>query len=113
MSKSTMVELVAELEKIPPVHPLLNHIIEEAKAGEFHDYKNKKYPCGKIAVVHLLKEVINDCTNYDVCQQLAVIRTAVIDGEYDEQADEEDKAEMKSWIQGTPGGEALATLLGL
>lgn len=38
MSKSTMVELVEELEKLP-WSPQLAVIIGEAKAGEYHDYK--------------------------------------------------------------------------
>ena len=45
--KSTMVELVEELRKLPE-SPEINFMIEEALAGEYHDYKNEKYVCGKL-----------------------------------------------------------------
>jgi len=45
--KSTMVELVEELRKLPPT-PELAAMIAEALAGEYHDYKNNKYACGKV-----------------------------------------------------------------
>lgn len=37
--KSTMVELVEELEKLVPRSAAIEDMIKEAKAGEFHDYK--------------------------------------------------------------------------
>ena len=46
--KSTMVELVQELEAVTPRTPLVEKMILEAKAGEYHDYKNNKYACGKV-----------------------------------------------------------------
>lgn len=76
--KSTMVELVKELEKLPRSN-YLDLIIAEAKAGEYHDFKNKKYECGKLALVHKLFEL-----------GLTEIRQDVIDGVYDEDADEDD-----------------------
>ena len=44
--KPTMVELVDELKKLPQI-PDVIYMIEEAKAGEYHDPKNQKHPCGK------------------------------------------------------------------
>jgi len=38
--KSTMVELVEELQKLPDSQEM-QEIIKEAKAGEYHDYKNR------------------------------------------------------------------------
>lgn len=84
MRKSTMVELVQELEAIKPPSLLLNMIIEEAKAGEFHDYKNKKYTCGKVAVVGYLRKA-----------GLEDLAKRVMKGEFDEEADETDKAMLK------------------
>jgi len=78
-----MVELVAELERVPQT-PLVQQIIAEAKAGEFHDYKNEKYICGKVAANELL-------TRAGLYELAAQIRN----GDFDEVADEEDKAEMR------------------
>jgi len=90
--KSTMVELVQELEKIRAGcrgedRDRLDFLIQEAKAGEYHDYKNQKYTCGKVAVVTLLKGV-----GKAECDWLA---RRVMNGEFDEEADEEDKANLK------------------
>lgn len=41
-----MIELVQELKKLPRSSEI-EFMITEAKAGEYHDYKNKKYVCGK------------------------------------------------------------------
>ena len=82
--KSTMVELVAELEKVPRT-PLVEQMIAEAKAGEYHDYKNQKYVCGKVAVSWLLRQA----GLVDLAQQ-------VENGDYDEQADEQDKEHLRT-----------------
>ena len=86
MKKDTRTDLVTELQKVEQT-PLVLRIIEEAKAGEFHDFKNKKYVCGKIALVGLLREA-----------GIEWLRQRVIDGEFDENADEEDKAEMRKGL---------------
>jgi ribosome assembly protein YihI (activator of Der GTPase) len=78
--KSTMVELVQELEKLP-WSPQLAVIIEEAKAGEYHDYKNQKYVCGKVAAVARLEAI-----------GLSDIADRIKKGEFDEEADAQDKA---------------------
>ncbi len=84
--KSTMVELVQELEKLP-WSPDLAVIIAEAKAGEYHDYKNQKYVCGKVAVVSKLRAIGAD----DLAKQ-------VMNGDYDEEMDEADKLEMRKTL---------------
>lgn len=78
-----MVELVQELEKMP-WSPELAVIIAEAKAGEYHDYKNQKYACGKVAVVGKLRAIGAD----DLAKQ-------VINGDYDEEADAQDKEHLR------------------
>ncbi len=81
--KSTMVELVDELKNLPQ-SPELDFIIQEALAGEYHDYKNKKYTCGKVESHNKLKKLGHD----DLANRIA-------NGEFDEEADEQDKAELK------------------
>lgn len=100
--KSTMVELVTELEAITPRTPQIEFMIAEAKAGEYHDYKNEKYICGKIAVAELLRKA-----------GLTELRERVIDGEFDEEADEVDQENMrKEWLDsGAP--EQLLEVFGL
>lgn len=85
MKKSTMVELVHELERLPRTAQI-DELIVEAKAGEYHDYKNKKYDCGKIAVVGKLRAA-----------GLEPLALRVIDGEFDEEADEHDKEHLKTF----------------
>mgnify|MGYP000969785732 CR=1 FL=1 len=90
--KSTMVELVSELKLLRDSIPqnrkqLLEETIAEAEAGEYHDFKNKKYACGKVEVVGRLSHLGADA--------LAV---KVMNGEFDEEADEEDKAEMRKHL---------------
>ena len=100
--KSTMVELVQELEKLPPSDGLAE-IISEAKSGEYHDYKNKKYDCGKVAVVGKLRSIGQE--------ELA---KRVINGEFDEEADEQDKAYLKRIaIEGGFSEAATKKLFGL
>lgn len=97
-----MVELVTELEKVPKT-PLVEQIIAEAKAGEFHDYKNEKYVCGKVAAVGFLREAGLD----DLAKQ-------VIDGEYDEEADEDDKVHLRNVLsENGMGGDGFKKVFGL
>lgn len=99
MSKSTMVELVSELEALNK-EGKYDEIISEAKAGEYHDFKNQKYACGKVALVA-------DLTPFP---ELNHIRQAVINGEYDEEMDEEDKARMREDFKDSP---EMLKMLGL
>ena len=80
--KDTRFELVNELVKLPQSE-LRDSIIAEAKAGEYHDYKNERYACGKVAVVGHLKK-LNEPFADEIAQR-------VISGEYDEEADADDK----------------------
>lgn len=85
MRKSTMIELVQELERLPK-SPEIEAIITEAKAGEFHDFKNNKYVCGKVAASSMLRAA-----------GLVPLAKRVEEGEFDEEADEEDIAEMRKF----------------
>lgn len=91
MRKSTMVELVSELEALNK-EGKYNQIISEAKAGEYHDFKNQKHVCGKVALAGELEQF----------PELHHIRQAVINGEYDEEMDEEDKARMREDFKDSP-----------
>ncbi len=86
MRKDTRKELVQELEKVEPKTALINQIITEAKAGEFHDYKNQKYVCGKVAASGLLRKA----GLIDLAKQIE-------NGDYDETADESDRNSMREW----------------
>jgi hypothetical protein len=82
----TRTDLVLELEKVAST-PLIEEIIKEAKAGEFHDFKNQKYDCGKMALYGLLMKA-----------KLSDLANRVSEGEFDEKADEEDKAKLRKTI---------------
>lgn len=94
-----MVHLPQELEALNK-EGKYDEIIAEAKAGEYHDYKNNKYPCGKVAVVGKLSQF----------PELNHIRQAIMDGEYDESPDEEDKARMRADLGDDP---EMIKMLGL
>lgn len=81
-----MIDLVQELETRNTPDGRYNELIREAKAGEFHDYKNKKYTCGKAAFVILV------ANNYP---ELSDIAEEFKKGVYDEVPDEEDKELMR------------------
>lgn len=94
MKKSTITDLPADIEAVIPVNertPLINKIITEAKAGEFHDYKNKKYVCGKLVSTNLLAQT-ND-------HRLQPIINDIMNGLYDEEADAEDIAMMRAELK--------------
>ena len=76
--KSTMVEFVEELRKLPP-SPELKIMIHEAKTGEYHDYKNEKYVCGKVEASRKLRAL-----------GFIALAKRIEEGEFDEEADEED-----------------------
>ncbi len=98
LRKDTRIDLVAELQNIEPKSDLINLIIKEAQDGEFHDYKNRKYDCGKVTLVYLMSQD----------NRLNELRQAVMNGEYDETPDEEDKKELR---QHAP--ESMWSVLGL
>lgn len=81
-----MVELVEELKKLPQ-SKAIDEMIAEAKAGEYHDYKNKKYDCGKMESYKKLTKL-----GYkDLASRIA-------DGEFDEKPDEQDIEEMRKTV---------------
>ena len=80
MTKSTMFELVDELRKLPD-SPEIREMIREARAGEYHDYKSKRYICGKYEAVKRLRRL-----------KFPELANRIVDGEFDELPDEEDTA---------------------
>lgn len=88
--KNTIDHIPAELEALRERFllsrnlPLLDETIKEARAGEYHDFKNNKYSCGKIELVERLRAL-----------DLWPIAERVIDGDYDEEPDEQDLAMMR------------------
>lgn len=83
--KSTMVELVDELKKLPQT-PEIEIMVNEALMGEYHDYKNQKYPCGKMESALRLDKLGHHG-----------LAARIKDGEFDETADEQDKDEMRKY----------------
>jgi len=82
--KSTMIELVEELRKLPKSKEI-DFMIKEALAGEYHDYKNVKYCCGKIESYSRLRKL----GHVDLAEKIK-------NGEFDEIADEDDKNMMRN-----------------
>ncbi len=98
MRKSTIVELVKELAERNSDNKY-DEMIFEAQSGEYHDFKNNKYVCGKVELVDKLSKF----------PELEDIRKAVINGDYDESPDEDDKKMMRDDVD----NDELAKLLGL
>ena len=105
MSKNTMTDLVEELTALNK-EGKYDEMITEAKAGEYHDYKNQKYVCGKMELVGKLGHF----------PELGHIKMKVMMGEYDESPDTSDKASMMKDLVADMGEEKagkFAKLLGL
>ena len=83
----TRFELVQMLENAHPNTPGLAELIAEAKAGEYHDYKNTKYDCGKVEASRKLRAA-----------GLSRLAIMIESGDFDEEADEEDKAMMRKGL---------------
>lgn len=96
MAKSTITDLPNDIRKAVPHYKenqAIMEIIRQAQAGEFHDFKNTTHVCGKMAAAKMLQEANEPA--------LVPIRQAIIDGEYDESPDSEDKAQLKKdWLDG-------------
>lgn len=86
--KDTRIHLVEELRKVSPLTPQIQEMIDEAVAGEYHDFKNQKYACGKVEVVSKLRAA-----------GLDALARRVMQGEFDEEPDAEDRADMDKLIQ--------------
>lgn len=95
MKKSTITDLPNDIMIAVPHYErdvCIRAIIKQAQRGEFHDYKNTTYACGKVQLAQMLHEANEPA--------LLPIRQAVINGEYDESPDAEDKALMKKdWLE--------------
>jgi len=103
MSKCTIKDLPGDIRKAVPHYesnPTVVEIIKEAEAGEFHDFKNEKYVCGKVQVVQMLKDVKEPA--------LEAIREAIINGDYDEDPDVEDRVNLKNSMVASGMPEDLA-----
>lgn len=108
MEKSTIKDLSNDIRQAVPnfkENQVIMEIIRQAQAGEFHDFKNTTYACGKFALAQMLQEANEPL--------LLKIRQSVIDGEYDESPDAEDKAQMKKdWLADGGTEESYKKLFG-
>lgn len=98
-SKDTRIHLVEELEKLTKLHTIsfetrktLLAMIEEAKAGEYHDYKNQKYDCGKVAAAGYLRKL-----------GFIPLAKRIEEGEFDEDADADDQAMIAQLLAQSAG----------
>lgn len=94
MRKDTRIHLVEELQKLPQTKEI-QFMIEEAKAGEYHDYKNKKYVCGKL----------ESAIRLDILGHHE-LSNRIKQGEFDEEADEADKEELRKMLEDNKLGHA-------
>jgi hypothetical protein len=81
--KDTRIHLVEELRKLPK-SPEIDFMIKEAIAGEYHDFKNNKYACGKVESATRLDSL-----------GFFELSSRIKNGEFDEEPDEEDRAELR------------------
>lgn len=96
-----MIELVEELQKLP-ISDDIKLMIKEAKAGDYHDYKNRKYLCGKLESSQRLRKL-----GY---KELAI---RIENGEFDERADDIDKQMLRNDLGHGSMADALKKTLGL
>lgn len=91
MAKSTTKELVIELQALNKDGRLSN-IISKASLGFYHDFKAPEHViCGKT-------DFVNDSASFP---ELKELRRAVMNGDYDESPDEDDKADMRKDMPST------------
>lgn len=89
MRGDTRTDLVVALREKPQSDDR-DKLINMARRGEFHDYKNRRFAAPKVELLKRLRAAGYD----DLAQR-------VIDGAYDEVADAEDDAKMKrEWLAG-------------
>jgi len=77
-------------------------IIDKAVVGTYHDYKSQLNMC-KV-------ELVNDLARYP---ELEDIKQAVMEGKYDEEADDTDKDNLRQDLLSDGVGDSLFTALGL
>ena len=93
--KSTTVDLAAELRALPQT-PEIAFILGEAEAGEYHDFKNRRYACGKVEAVRKLREAASlPRTPRQARDALRLLSERVIAGEFDEAPDDDDIEELR------------------
>lgn len=87
------------------------HIIERAANNGYSDHKFNKIPghpeygecvCPKV-------QLVKDLGEYP---ELIDIQQEVMDGKYDEAADEEDQQEMRGWLMDDNSPDAMFTMFG-
>lgn len=84
----TRTDLVEELRK-KPQSDARDTLINLARRGEFHDYKNKRFAMPKAELLKRLKAA-----------GFEDLAARVVAGEYDERPDAEDEADMKAeWFR--------------
>lgn len=88
MSKSTMVELVTELEKLSPSDGK-DKMIKLAKEGGFHDFRSKSV-CGKMYFLECGKWCKSHMIEAD-CKIIDRLEKDIKEGEYDEIMTEADR----------------------
>jgi len=102
-------DLAAILSSKDPVK--YKAIIDRAANNGYHDHKFDKIPghpeygdivCPKI-------QLVNDLARFP---ELSDIRTAVMNGDYDEPADAEDQEEMRGWLMEDNSPDGMFKALG-
>lgn len=86
MSRNSTNKELVEILEARNTEGSYDQLIANAKANRYHDYKNPEgVVCGKIQFI------------VDSCEfpELEDVRNDIRNGLYDEEADEEDKAEMR------------------
>lgn len=103
---------IANILKAKPNSEKYSAIIERAANNGYHDHKFDSIPghpeyadciCPKI-------KLMEDLARFP---ELSDIRQEVIDGKYDEPADEQDKEEMRGWLIADGSPDAMFQALGL
>lgn len=97
-----MIELVAELEAINEKVPCeeIEYMIKEAREGQYHDFKNKKYACGKMGFVAVADAFGK--RNPNIVSHLEPLVEGIKNGDYDETADDLDQKRMSNDIMSDP-----------
>jgi hypothetical protein len=95
--KDTRVHLVEELLRLEPTAEVLE-LLAEARSGEYHDYKNEKYVCGKTEAVRKLRNASDRTSSLADKAKLIELSERVVEGEFDEQADAQDVADMQKTL---------------
>ena len=107
MAKSTMKELVEELARLEPRTREIQAMIDLACAGEYHDFKNKLFVCGKLAAIEHLGQAAARHPVPTVAERLLELRRQVKGGEFDEEMDEEDRAFMAKEVAAMTLGRGI------